>query len=214
MTKQTPGQPNPSRADDIAQRLLMDDEEPAAPPVENEQPAAGAAEPDAAPAPAPSTPAELWRKRLEAAKLSEEEAVKILDAFVAPGFYQKEYKLLGGRVAVVFRTREVENAQRAAYALDALRNPNALTLNNTYALYNLAGSLVSYGVRGQAPRVFAFPKRGDDAAKADDLFNARLAFLRDPENVSGPVFEAMINRLYDFDKIVAAALSEGAAEGF
>lgn len=214
--------PNIRGADRLAAASLLEDE---ATPIGMTEIAAAASAPES-PAPAsdddkedkappPSTPAERWRQAIAAADMDEDKANRILDAFVAPGFYHEELSLMGGRIRVTLRTREAENRNRVMRALDRLANPSLPSIQETTMQYNLAGSLWKFWKRGmKEPVVLPFPTRASSEKDAAEMFDKRMDFLLNPENIGAPVLDVLFEALARFDRRVWAALSEGAAQGF
>lgn len=199
--------------DKVAQQALLDDDDlPGEPePVSEEE---TSAESESALPKKKLTAAEQWRANLQHAEITEAEANTILDAFVSPGFYHKDFVIMNGRVRFSLRTREAENMQRVMRAVDRLANPSNLVVGQTTLIYNLVGSLWKYSVRGKNEVILPFPTAKTDAAEAARMFDNRFDFVTTPENIPAPILDVLLNRLYQFDRQVAAALSEGAVEGF
>lgn len=205
--------PDPALLDRLAEDALLGDDDSLVTTTPETSTAKDTKESPETPAPK-KTAAERWRDAIKEAGLDVDAANRILDAFVSPGFYHKDYGLMNGRVRVTLRTREHEHVNRVTRAIDRLAQPNAYTVAETMAIYNLAGSLWKYQVRGQPEVVLPFPKKGTDAIEAAKMFDQRMNFLLDSENVPGPVGSLLNKILVEFDRQIAAALSEGAAEGF
>lgn len=145
------------------------------------------------------TPVDRWRKGLENAKLTEEEADAIIDEMISRGFYEKEYTLFRGRLIVRFRSRDGLALERIARALDNVRTNDDRVHTQLISRFNLASSLAAYG-----DKKFAKPAN-------DDEFIERLKFVDSrPSAVLSQIYVALNN----FDAQVFAALNEGAEMGF
>lgn len=214
----------PSAHDDLAMSALREAEgdappfvpsisnNPLTPPAPVAPPAApAAASPEGkpeetGPKPEELSPTERWRKALEAAKITEAQALQILKAVIHKGFYEKEYSLWNGLVKVVFRTRDAHHVIRLQRALEALEDRSQFSISQTVYRANVSGSLASY--QGSA-----LPTTGasDSADAVEQAYQRRYEFVG---KLPGPVFEQLTVALAHFDAIVAAAFSEGAAQGF
>lgn len=213
-----------STQDDLALSALRDAEasappfvpsiqnEPLAPPAAApaEAPAAAtAAEPPAAasgPKPEEKTPVERWREALEAAKITEAEALTVLKSVIQKGFYEKEYPLWKGLVKIVFRTRDAHHVLRVRRALEELEDRSEFSISQTMFRANVAGSLASY--QNQS---LPFASLDASSALIEEAYFKRYDFVG---KLPGPVFEQITVALAHFDRIVAAACAEGAAQGF
>lgn len=166
-----------------------------------------AADPPAEPTVDNRDPIEKWREGLKAMKITEAQAEAILDSMLAKGYWERDYKLFGGKVTVRLRTRDVQNLNRILSVIDRMRLPNQVLIDENISILNLAGSLVKL-------RDVTLPH--PDLAKAtvdeiEDAFDKRQEFVR---RISGPLMPALRTSLYHFDAVVTAALANGAAEGF
>jgi hypothetical protein len=145
------------------------------------------------------TPIDRWRKGLETAKLTEEEADAIIDEMISRGFYEKEYTLFRGRLVVRFRSRDGQALERIARALDSVRTNDERVHSQIISRFNLASSLATYG-----DKKFTKPS-------TDEEFIERLKFVDSrPSAVLSQIYVALNN----FDAQVFAALNEGAEMGF
>lgn len=186
---------------------------PAAPGASADPPAGDAAKKNLAELP----PIERWRHNLAAAGLSEDLAREIIDAQIDPGFWTREYKLFYGRVRVVLRTRDALARRRLTNAIDRLNNPypNTLPVRETASRFNLINSLQEFhaNVDGkETHHVFRFPAAREGAEAGQAAFTERADFV---DNLTSEMLlDALYVQLALFDGAVAAALSEGAVEGF
>lgn len=152
-------------------------------------------------------PIEKWRAGLKAAKITEEQAGRILDSMLEKGYWERDYKLFQGRVSMRLRTRDVQNINRILSTIDRMRVPAQAMIEETIILLNLAGSLVQL-------RDVTLPHPDVNKATIDeieDAFDARKQFV---QRLSGPLLPAIRTALIHFDGVVTAALANGAAEGF
>lgn len=153
------------------------------------------------------TPAERWQKNLKDAEISEAQAFVILDDVIAKGYWEKEYPLFRGRLNVTFRTRDGQHRRRLQRALqEHSSNVSTLTFTEIVTRYNLAASLSVYK-KTRLP--FAA-----ETATVDDVEEAFLKRYDFVGRLPAPVFDQLVEALVNFDKVVAAAFSEGAASGF
>ena len=153
------------------------------------------------------TPAERWEKNIADAGLSEAQAFVTLDDVIAKGHWEKEYSLFRGRLNVTFRTRDGQHRRRVQRALQEQVTPvSTLTFTEIVTRYNLAASISMF----KKTRMSFAP----DNATVDQIEDAFLNRYDFVGKISGPVFDQLVEALIDFDKIVTAAFSEGAASGF
>lgn len=182
--------------DDLAKQALDDIPDPSAP-----TPEAASAPPDNRP------PIEKWRDGLRKAGITEAYAETVLDSMLSKGYWEREYKLYHGRVLLKLRTRDAQNINRIMAAIDRMRVPSAPLIEEHITLLNLAGSIVKL-------RDVNLPHPDVNTSSVDeieDAFEKRREFTR---RISGPLMPAIRAALVHFDKIVAAALADGADEGF
>lgn len=153
------------------------------------------------------TPAERWEKNIADAGLTQPQAFAILDDVIMKGYWEKEYNLFRGRLNVTFRTRDAQHRRRVQRALqDQNSSITPLTFTEIVSRYNLSGSLSVYK-KVRLP----FAAENGTPDQIEEAFLQRYDFVG---KISGPVFDQLIEALIDFDKVVAAAFSEGAASGF
>lgn len=153
------------------------------------------------------TPLDVWRENVRKAGMTETQADSVLEAMMSAGYWEKELALLRGRLKVTLRTRDSYNQQRIANALDGLRNPTQDVYAQTLYRFSLAASLAKYD-----GRVLRHAKKGDGADEQEKAFSERLAFV--DTVIPDPVHPLLHKTLINFDDVVRAALSEGAATVF
>ncbi len=182
---------------------------PAAPPppapVEPAPKAAPVSKDDSSPQ-VQTTPAEQWQQALKNANITEEQAYEIVDAIIHKGYWEKEYSLWNGRVKVVFRTRDAQHVFRVQAALEKLVDRTQFSVGQTIFRTNIAGSLAKY--QSQA---LPHPEVKATGNEVEDSFRVRYEFVG---KLPGPVFDQMCIAMGNFDAIVTAAASNGAAQGF
>ena len=172
--------------------------------VANETPAQDPA--TAAPEPE-LEPIEKWRAALKEAGITEEQAGTILDSMLSKGYWEREYRLFYGKVVLKLRTRDAQNINRIMSAIDQMRMPTPAMVDEAIALLNLSGSIVQL-------RDVTLPHPDALKATVDDIetaFDQRRAFVA---RIPGPLMPAIRKALVHFDQVVAAALANGAIEGF
>lgn len=152
-------------------------------------------------------PAERWKRNIDNAKLSVDEANEILDKVLERGYWEKEYDLYGGRLKLTLRSRDAAANQRVANALDEVRTFDQRVLDQARLRVQLASSLVKY-----RDKVLPVAAPDEAPAKHEATFAERLTFC--DRFIAGPVIEAVYRALIDFDNKTYAALSEGASAGF
>jgi hypothetical protein len=195
--------------------------EPFTPPAPKREETTGAPEPSLMNEVTPETKAAIdWKAQLEKLGVSDEQAEKILDDLAFKGFFAREYKLWGGRVTVVLRSRDIYCKQRTTQGTDMLRNPTDQSYGFTLYRYNLAGSLQAYKTR-QDEKPLLFPHvtikpteqiTPELMTKMADAFDQRLAWV--DHQLQGPLGGRLFECVQHFDNLVAAVLAKGAAEGF
>lgn len=151
---------------------------------------------DAANVPEELTPAERYRRRLEASKITLDEATTIFDAVLEKGFYEEYVNIRGQRA--VFRTRTYEDQLRLQTVLEAAAPRLQGTLDDIVARYNLAASL--YEWRGKIIK-----------HDNDEDFEKILTMLR---RMPGPLISLLTEALYKFDAKIMVIFSEGATDSF
>lgn len=143
------------------------------------------------------TPAEKYRKRLEAMKIDLKEAEGIYDAVLSKGYYEEYVRFRGNRRAV-FRTRSYEDHLRLQTILEMQKPQLAISQDELITRYNLAASLYEWDGK---------PLKHD----TDEDFDALLQLLR---KMPGPIFSVLARELSKFDTKVMAVFDEGADENF
>lgn len=152
-------------------------------------------------------PIETWREGLKAAGINEAQAGTILDSMLEKGYWERDYRLFNGRVVLRLRTRDAQNINRIMALIDRMRLPTQALIDEHIAILNLAGSIVSL-------RDAQLPHPDVNKSSTDvieDAFDKRREFV---SRIAGPLMPAIRSALVHFDSVVAAALANGAAEGF
>jgi hypothetical protein len=157
------------------------------------------------------TPLERWSDAIKQAGLTREEAIEVIDAQIDPGFWVKTYTLYGGRVKLVFRTRSVAHRTMLMRELDLLQNASQLVTGQLIGRFNLVNSLQTYEDK-KRKKTFTFPVGTTEPETAERMFQERNTFVL--REIPDGILDAIYSQLSDFDKKVAAALSEGAVESF
>jgi hypothetical protein len=142
------------------------------------------------------SPVERYRKRLESAKITLQEASTIYDAVIDKGYYE-EYVRVGSNRAV-FRTRMYEDQLRVQSAIEAMGPKFQATQDELVGRYNLAASL--YEWKGK-------PLKHD----TEDDFQSVLSLVR---RMPAPVVAMLADRLAQFDAKTMIVFSEGATDSF
>jgi hypothetical protein len=155
-------------------------------------------------------PMERWKIRIERAKLSEIAANEIIDALLDPGYHTETITRMTGRLTVTLRTRDGAHRDRLRLALDQLQNPTQITQQETMQRLNLTDSIVQLNLRTRT-LTFEYPRRGDNIAEVEKLYQARRTQL---DEIGENVLDVLYQLLGEFDNRVMAATSEGAVEGF
>ncbi len=145
------------------------------------------------------TPAELYRKRLEEAEISFEEASRVFDDMIAKGYFEKRV-VIKGREAI-FRTRTYEDHLRSVSAVEAANPKYAATQSELQSRFNLAASLTSW-----AGTTYKTPN-GDPERE----FAATMAAIR---RMPAPIYALLLGELSKFDAKMFLIFSEGAVENF
>jgi len=156
------------------------------------------------------TPREKWLARIEEVGLTEEEAATICSEQLDPGYSERTYTRMSGRLVVVLRTRDAAHRSRLRYALDNLTNPTQTVVNETVLYQCLASSLVSIRM---PKKTITFPhaKPGADTMEVEKAYRERMIAV---DSLGEQVLEICFKLISDFDRMVGAAMSEGATEGF
>lgn len=143
------------------------------------------------------TPAEKYRKQLEAAKIDLKEAEGIYDAVLTKGYYE-EYVRLRGTHRAVFRTRAYEDHLRLQTVLEMQKPQLAISQDELITRYNLAASLFEWD--GKVLK-----------HETEEDFDTLLLLLR---KLPGPIFSVLARELSKFDAKIMAVFDAGAAENF
>lgn len=146
----------------------------------------------------PRTPLELYKDRLAAAGISEDDADAIFDDVMTKGYYQETFTIRGK--PLVLRTRAYEDHVRSLGAVELQSPKFQATQEELQARHNLAASLVEWnGV------VY---KHGKDSDK--EFYQTLEALRRMPV----PIYTLLINALVKFDAKMFVVFSDGAADSF
>jgi hypothetical protein len=129
--------------------------------------------------------------------ISEEDIFKVLDSLITTNNVFWSFELLG-KIPVVFRVRPAWVSQVVMRAVESMSPKMFPHFNDIVAMYNLAGSLESYG-----PTKFQMDN--------EDHFQASLKFVRD----LGFIFQnKLAQQLAIFDRVLAVATSDWAVQNF
>lgn len=167
-------------------------EEVAAPPVV-ETPEAKDTKPEAE---IPKTPAEIYRERLERAKIDLNHAHTIYDSVLDKGFYEEYIRIRSKRA--VFRTRSYDENLRLQTALE--RESPRLQMNQEELIcrYNLAASLYEWDGK-------VIPHKTDE-----DFENVLKMIVGMP----APLVAMLYDQLSKFDAKIMMIFSDGATDSF
>lgn len=157
------------------------------------------------------TPVERWHAAIEKAGLTHDQALAIIDAQIDPGYWTDECRLWNGRVRVTFRSRTGAHRNMLIRELDSLQNPSSMVIGQTVARINLLNSIHSYHDRKRNV-TFEYAAKDTSPEDADTMLQRRLTFIN--RELPESILDMLYVKLAEFDAKVAAALSEGAIEGF
>lgn len=143
-------------------------------------------------------PEKTWEQKLKEHDINKEEAFKIIDAMLTKGFYERTYQLTK-KTAVTFRTRSFEHQEIVQRAIENDAPQYMGTVSLLMSKYNLAASLIRVG-----KTTF---ERGEDGKDYTQAFKflSKLPYM---------VFNALIQKLAKFDRLVLTVMDEGALENF
>lgn len=147
-----------------------------------------------------------WEDRIKEAGLTVNQATEILDALLERGYYEKEFRLYGGRRQLVLRSRDHYCRQRLTQALDQLITNDPRVHLQTQMRMLLAGSLVQFG-----KKTLVHAAVDADIDAKNTAFNDRLKFI---DTIGEPFLDVLYESLSKFDAWVYAALSNGAPSNF
>jgi hypothetical protein len=135
-----------------------------------------------------------YEDKLKKHGIPREEAEKIIDALMVGGEYQRTYQITP-KYSVTFRTRKLEDQNRALDIIEARSPQYPSTVGNIVSEYNLAASLVNFR----------------DLDFSDKKVAECLEWVRKlPDSVA----RLLANKLSKFDQMVLDVLDEGAIENF
>lgn len=135
-----------------------------------------------------------YEQRLKEFGISKTDAAEIVGAIFDNGVYEKKYVLLK-KYAVVFSTRTTADTDRIVEQLEKAGYRTGPAASQLLAKYHLAASLQEF------KKVNLRNKTLEERVKLIESF---------PDSV----FRLLSQKLAEFDKMVEAALSEGAVENF
>jgi len=143
-------------------------------------------------------PEKTWEQQLKEQKITKEEAFKIIDVMLTKGFYERTYPLTS-KTQIVFRTRSFEHQEVVQRAIENDAPQYMGTVSLLMSKYNLAASLIRMG-----KTTF---ERGEDGKDYTQAFKflSKLPYM---------VFNALIQKLAKFDRLVLTVMDEGALENF
>lgn len=143
-------------------------------------------------------PEKTWEQQLKEHGINKEEAFKIIDAMLTQGFYERTYQLTS-KTTVTFRTRSFEHQEIVQRAVENESPQYMGTVSLLMSKYNLASSMTRMG-----KTKFERGEDGKDYAQAFK-FLSKLPYM---------VFNALIQKLAKFDRLVLTVMDEGALENF
>lgn len=148
----------------------------------------------------PPTPAELYRKRLEEAKIPIEQAHSILDDMMTQGFHEHRGEMRTPRhtVYAVFRTRSYKENARLLRAFEVSRPTYEVNQRELVTRYRLASTLVDYN--------------GTKLASGTDKeHDAAMSFIM---GLPEPIFNWLSGELAKFDERINLIFSDGCFDSF
>ncbi len=153
---------------------------------------------DLPPEPPVKTAQELYIEALEEAKISMDEAAKIVDAQIMQGFYEEDVKITK-KLTLRFRTRGQDAADRLNNEITK-QNPSFNgVLYSLVAKYNLAASLVRYGPHSFDP-------------STDEGFRVSLDYIT--KKIPLPLYQLIVTKLAQFDEKLSLVMREAASSFF
>lgn len=160
--------------------------------------------------PKKTSPRERWLARIAEVKLSEEDAATICSEQLDPGYSQREYTRMGGKLIVTLRTRDAAHRTRLRFALDRLATPTQVVYNETVLYQCLVSSIVSIKMPTRTI-TFRHANPGDDIETVEKMYRDRAAAV---DNLGESLLGICFKLVSEFDTMIEAAMSEGATEGF
>jgi len=144
------------------------------------------------------TPEERYKKQLEKAEITLQEAQKIIDCVMIQMRPWRESYKVGKNTRVTFQTRMPADTERLHRAMEDLDPKFATTRDYENARYNLAASVVRYGSR-------------EFERETEEDIGAIVEWLR---HVPNPLFTILTKRLWEFDRKIDIIFQDGYTENF
>lgn len=141
-----------------------------------------------------AAPELTYEEKLKRHGVTKEEAEKIIDALMVDGIYQKTYAITK-KYDVTFRTRLMEDQNRALDAIEFKGPQYPTTVGNIVAGQNLAASIVKFR----------------DIDFAEVKIKERIEWV---QKLPDTVARLLANKLAKFDQLILDVLDEGAIENF
>ena len=166
-----------------------------------------AATPEAPPA-APAiakTPYEEWLEEIAEAKLSREEAARIVDAILTKGYYEESYRV--NKTLFTLRTRSTADADRTMEIIHEQRPSSTAHYSHLVSRINTASSLSKFGSTSFSHT----PPAQNNRAALDLEWKERYRFIT---ALPSPVFYLLTQILQRFDNKVTLAGDARSIENF
>lgn len=146
-----------------------------------------------------------YEDRLRAVGVTREQAADIIDAVLLKGHWSEVISITK-RVQARFRTRGARDTRRAQELIEQQRLTYDRHYNELMSRYLLAASLEAFG----EDKLEHAPRKAV-ADLVEKAYDSRLSYV---EGLADPVLRILFNKLFEFDKKVAAVLEEGSIENF
>lgn len=151
------------------------------------------------------TPYEEWLEEIAEAKLSREEAARIVDAILTKGYYEESYRV--NKTLFTLRTRSTADADRTMEIIHEQRPSSTAHYSHLVSRINTASSLSKFGSTSFSHTPPAQNNRG-----ALDLeWKERYRFIT---ALPSPVFYLLTQILQRFDSKVSLAGDARSIENF
>ena len=160
--------------------------------------------PPAAPAIA-KTPYEEWLEEIAEAKLSREEAARIVDSILTKGFYEESYRV--NKTLFTLRTRSTADADRTMEIIHDQRPSSTAHYSHLVSRINTASSLSKFGSTSFSHT----PPAQNNRATLDLEWKERYRFIT---ALPSPVFYLLSQILQRFDSKVTLAGDARSIENF
>lgn len=140
-------------------------------------------------------PEMTYKERLSEIGLELEDAEEVIDAMMVKGEFRKTYPLTS-KYAVTFKSRKLEDQNRALDVIEAKNPQFPSTVGNIVSECNLAASIVKF----------------NDIDFSDDMkITEKIKWAR---NLPDTVASLLASKLAKFDQMLMTVLEEGAIENF